>query len=327
MVKGHSGSWRRGRRRSSPYWIFGVLLAFVGMGAEGDIAKDEASAADEASAEGEVSLPAGYWSLEESDAILARTRKVTLNPDLSALSPAEGRALESLLEAGELLNRLYERQGHHQAESSLAQLQDLHERLGAPKATQNLLDLQWLFHGPIAATIRSQRLPFLPVDREAPGRNVYPLGVKRDEIREYLEQNPEARGEILHPRTVVRRVSQQDLQKDLATLSAYPALGVLNPQVRPRLEGLLAQAKEAETTGLQLYAVPYSLAYAEELWQVYGLLLEAADEVAEETPDFASYLRLRARDLLSNDYEAGDASWISGSFGRLNAQIRKLREL
>src|SRR6187401_1109417 len=28
-----------------------------------------------------------------------------------------------------------------------------------------------------------------------------------------------------------------------------------------------------------------------------------------------------ARDLLSNDYESGDASWVTGHFGRLNAQI------
>jgi len=32
-------------------------------------------------------------------------------------------------------------------------------------------------------------------------------------------------------------------------------------------------------------------------------------------------LRNRARDLLSNDYESGDASWVTGHFGNLNAQI------
>src|ERR687883_1142476 len=33
------------------------------------------------------------------------------------------------------------------------------------------------------------------------------------------------------------------------------------------------------------------------------------------------YLRNRARDLLSNDYESGDASWVTGRFKNLNAQI------
>jgi len=36
---------------------------------------------------------------------------------------------------------------------------------------------------------------------------------------------------------------------------------------------------------------------------------------------FARYLRNRARDLLSNDYESGDASWVTGHFKNLNAQI------
>src|SRR5690606_22271109 len=40
-----------------------------------------------------------------------------------------------------------------------------------------------------------------------------------------------------------------------------------------------------------------------------------------EDGEFAGYLRNRARDLLADDYEAGDAAWITGRFGNLNAQI------
>jgi hypothetical protein len=43
--------------------------------------------------------------------------------------------------------------------------------------------------------------------------------------------------------------------------------------------------------------------------------------VEAEDVQFARYLRSRARDLLTNDYEAGDASWITGRFRNLNAQI------
>ncbi len=39
------------------------------------------------------------------------------------------------------------------------------------------------------------------------------------------------------------------------------------------------------------------------------------------TEEFARFLRNRARDLLSNDYESGDASWVTGRFKNLNAQI------
>ena len=51
------------------------------------------------------------------------------------------------------------------------------------------------------------------------------------------------------------------------------------------------------------------------------LIREAATTIAATDPDFAAYLRLRSRDLLSDDYEAGDAAWVSGELGNLNAQI------
>ena len=37
--------------------------------------------------------------------------------------------------------------------------------------------------------------------------------------------------------------------------------------------------------------------------------------------DLARYLRHRAVDLLRDDYEAGDASWVTGRFQNLNAEI------
>jgi hypothetical protein len=41
-----------------------------------------------------------------------------------------------------------------------------------------------------------------------------------------------------------------------------------------------------------------------------------------EDPDFAAYLSQRARDIISDDYEGGDAAaWVRGRFNHLNAQI------
>ena len=70
-----------------------------------------------------------------------------------------------------------------------------------------------------------------------------------------------------------------------------------------------------------LYAVPYSVAYADRMVRAFGLLNEAADLAEPSDAEFAGYLRNRARDLLSDDYESGDAAWITGRFGNLNAQI------
>jgi zincin-like metallopeptidase len=75
------------------------------------------------------------------------------------------------------------------------------------------------------------------------------------------------------------------------------------------------------TLGFGFYAVPYAVAYADDLIKAYSLLNEAADAVAKDDEEFARYLRNRARDLISNDYESGDAAWITGHFKNLNAQI------
>jgi hypothetical protein len=67
--------------------------------------------------------------------------------------------------------------------------------------------------------------------------------------------------------------------------------------------------------------VPYAVAYADSMVNAHNLLREAADAVQAEDAEFAGYLRNRARDLLTNDYESGDASWVTGRFRHLNAQI------
>ena len=69
-------------------------------------------------------------------------------------------------------------------------------------------------------------------------------------------------------------------------------------------------------------AVPYSVAYADDITFIYERLNAAAADVEGGDAAFARYLRLRARDLLADDYEGGDAAWVTGDFtGNLNAQI------
>src|SRR5678816_3757033 len=55
--------------------------------------------------------------------------------------------------------------------------------------------------------------------------------------------------------------------------------------------------------------------------KAHGLLTDAARAVRGDDPELAGYLRNRARDLLSNDYESGDASWVTGQFKNLNLQM------
>ena len=259
-------------------------------------------------------LPDGYWGVERTQPILDSRLKVTLDPDLEHLSPAEREALDALLAAGRIMQALYEEQLHDEAMAAKRRLDDLHASATAPKATRNLLDLYYLFKGPVATTLDNERLAFLPVAAPNRGKNVYPAGLSRQEIDAFLEANPAARESLLAERSVVRRASVENIAADLSGLDDHPAVEALHPGLRARLEAL-------DENPASLYAVPYALAYAPQLSMARQHLERAADAIKDESPDFAAYLRNRSRDLLSGDYESGDASWVSGRFGKLNVQV------
>ena len=259
-------------------------------------------------------LPAGYWPLERTQPILDARLKVTLDPDLGHLSPAESQALGELLEAGQIMHALYEQQLHAEALTAKQGVEDLHASATAPDATRNLLDLYYLFKGPVATTLDNERLPFLPVDAPNLGKNVYPGGLTRQEIDAFLEANPAARDSLLAVRSVLRRASAENIAGDLVRLDEHPAIEALHPGLRERLEALTENPA-------WMYAVPYALAYAPQLTEARQHLERAASAIDDEAPDFAAYLRNRGRDLLSGDYESGDASWVTGRFGKLNLQF------
>src|SRR5829696_6860352 len=252
-------------------------------------------------------LPTGYWPLEKSQPIIDKTQTIRLSGDLSKLSEGERKAVAKLIEAGQIFQKLYEEQRHPEALASYRALVDLDKRTGSTPATQNLLTLYRLNQGPIATTLENKREPFLPVDALKPGKNVYPWGIKKEEI-------DQTRADLIDLRTVVRSATAKNLKDDIAVLQKYGALQTLHPKLLGELQRLQAKPQG-------LYSVPYAVAYADDLMKAYGLLNEAADAVEKDDDEFARYLRNRARDLLSNDYESGDASWVTGRFKNLNAQI------
>ena len=269
--------------------------------------------------------PAGYWPLEKSRPIIEKTQTIRLAPDLSQLSAGEKAAVAKLLEVGKIFQRIYEDQRHHQALSSYQKLWDLHMHIGDSTPTENLLTLYRLFQGPIATTLENKREPFLPVDSIVPGKNMYPWGVTKDELEKSFAAGRADRDEVLDQRTVARRVTPENLREDMAKLAKYPALDTLHPGLKDRLSHLLAEdlrrGSRARVPQSDFYAAPYSVAYADELMKAYSLLNEAGDDLQKDDPEFAKYLRNRARDLLSDDYESGDAAWVTGHFKNLNAQI------
>ncbi|HMG73461.1 MAG TPA: zincin-like metallopeptidase domain-containing protein [Pyrinomonadaceae bacterium] len=275
-------------------------------------------------------LPAGYWPLEKSQPIIEKTQTIKLAPDLSRLSADERKAVAKLLEVGKIFQGIYEDQRHIQALPSSRDLLQLDKRTGSAPATQNLVFLYRLFQGPIATTLENKREPFLPVDPVVPGKNMYPWGVKKEEIETFLTTHPEKRDEIMDLRTVVRINTRNTVLQDVGKLEHYPAISALHPNLRRNLLALIGgkpkslhheDLSASPETVKGFYAIPYSLAYAEELTKAHALLNEAADALQKDDEEFARYLRNRARDLLSDDYESGDAAWVTGHFKNLNAQI------
>lgn len=267
--------------------------------------------------------PAGYWPLEKSQPIIDKTQTIRLAPDLSQLSPGEKAAVARLLEVGKIFQQIYEDQRHHQALSSYQKLWDMQMHIGNPAPTENLLTLYRLFQGPIATTLDNKREPFLPVDPVVPGKNMYPWGVTKEQLEKFLTAHPEKRDEILDQRSVARTANSLNADADLAKLRKYPVLDTLHPGLKAELESIArGGAKPPGGRWVQgFYAVPYSVAYADQLIKAHGLLNEAADDLQKDDQEFAKYLRNRARDLLSDDYESGDAAWVTGHFKNLNAQI------
>ena len=270
-------------------------------------------------------LPPAYWPVEKSQPIIDKTQTIRLAPELSHLSAGERAAVAKLLEVGKIFQGLYEKQRHPQALASYKDLLQLEKRSGASAATENLKILYRLSQGPIATTLENKREPFLPVDGIEPGKNVYPWGVKKQTIEEFLSAHPEERERVFDIRGVVKVSTAQNVRQDLATLSKYPVLATLHSKLETQLSAeatmraLRGGTRSAEP--IVFYAVPYSVAYADELMKAYNLLNAAADDVHKDDEEFAKYLRNRGRDLLSDDYESGDAAWVTGHFKNLNAQI------
>ncbi len=74
----------------------------------------------------------------------------------------------------------------------------------------------------------------------------------------------------------------------------------------PGKQGLYSMVRRDEAGALEL--VSFHVAYAEELSEAAGLLRQAAK--LAESPDFATYLKLRAAALISDEFQISDRYWM-----------------
>ncbi|MEP3889660.1 MAG: NUDIX hydrolase [Hellea sp.] len=246
----------------------------------------------------------GAWNETQTQALLDKTMRLRFPYQDSGLTSNEQAAVKELLSAGARLHSLYLEQRHPQgraAEMALATM----------KTREDLKEVFRIMKGPIATTLENKRDPFLNVSAPTDTGNVYPIGTDRETMDAFLAANPDLKNDILHLRAVVKSANEAEKTAALATLKAYPALDVLHPGLRAKIE-----------TAEGYFSLPYSVEYAEDIFFIYDRLNAAAKHIEGEDIAFARFLKARARDILADDYDGGDAAWITGDFkGNLNAQI------
>jgi hypothetical protein len=245
----------------------------------------------------------GAWSAKQTAEVLDKTMRLRFPYDDSLLRDNEKAAVAELTAAGARLHSLYLDQRHPQGRAVEAVL--------AENVRPDLGEIFRIMKGPIATTLDNSRWAFLNVQNETPARNIYPAGTERAKMDAFLAANPGRRNELLHLRAVVKTATPSNKQAALATLDARPSLDVLHPGLRDRI---------SNADGY--FGLPYSVAYADDIFFIYDRLNAAADLTQSEDIAFSRYLRARARDILADDYDGSDASWVTGQFtGNLNAQI------
>jgi len=196
---------------------------------------------------------------ENIAAQLAKFRPVQMPFSTSGLSGREVQMVRKLVEAGKDLESIFWRQ------SDPAGLTLYQSLANCPGATEKNIRHYLLINGSRYDLLEGNK-PFLGNTVYEPGHALYPAGITRKEIEDYVAAHPAKKAEIYNPWTVVRR------------------------------------------SGKDLVGVPYHVAFRQWLAPAAQKLRDAAS--LSDDKAFASFLRLRADALLSDDYYKSDLAWV-----------------
>ena len=136
------------------------------------------------------------------DELLAQFRPVKMPFDTQALTPKERQMVEKLVDASRWLDAIYWRQIDPEGLKIYQQLITSSD----PEA-QKVARLLYI-NGSRWDLINGNK-PFIGTEPIPPGRAFYPAGLTRDEIEQYVKQNPEKKAEIYSPFTIVERRGQE----------------------------------------------------------------------------------------------------------------------
>lgn len=125
------------------------------------------------------------------DARLAKWKPVEMPFDAAGLTPRQRKLVEKLVDASRQMERIYWRQNDPEA-------LDLYLKTRDPKLKRLLT-----INGSRFDLVDENR-PFVGTETLPPGRNIYPKGLTRERIEQYVKQHPEQKDAIYSPYTVLR---------------------------------------------------------------------------------------------------------------------------
>jgi hypothetical protein len=226
-----------------------------------------------------VSVP-GFSTPPQSQSSAGET-KLVIVPDLAArvakfkpvhmpfnsngLNAREIKMVKKLVDASGLLDCIYWRQSDPEGLK-------LYLSLANSTDPQEVLLRRYLKINGSRFDLINNDEPFVGTEPMPLGRGFYG-GMTKDDIAEYLKQNPKARDAVYSPYTIVE-TNSPGTALNLSTISF----------------------------------VPYHVAFAKFLEPMAKDLREAAE--LSNDPTFAKFLRLRADALLTDDYYASDIAWL-----------------
>jgi hypothetical protein len=196
---------------------------------------------------------------ENIAAQLAKFRPVQMPFSTAGLTTREVAMVRKLVEAGQDLESIFWRQ------SDLEGLAIYQTLANCPGATEKQIHHYLLINGSRYDLLEGNK-PFLANTVYEPGHALYPAGITRKEIEDYVTAHPAKKAEIYNPWTVVKR------------------------------------------NGKELVGVPYHIEYKAWLVPAAKALRDAA--ALSDDKQFASFLRLRADALLTDDYYKSDLAWV-----------------
>src|ERR1051326_3884298 len=126
------------------------------------------------------------------DQRLAKWQPVKMPLNASGLSARERQLVQKLVEASQYLDSIYWRQSDP---DGLA----LYKSTRDPKLRRLLL-----IHGSRFDLI-DENHPFAGQEPMSPGRGLYPKGLTREQIEQYVKEHPQKKEELYNPYTVVER--------------------------------------------------------------------------------------------------------------------------